>query len=148
MFRFIFWVSFVLEGFRFVINWIFQVGSSFPKKKDLESPAVGVFFPWGFQECLHLGCWTKVLFSLVTACLCLFLHDDAAFVINSWLGQPLGASDEMMSRQEQVDKNTSIQHLWTHSALYINTTYTGADMCIYIFYICIHICMHIHIYIY
>jgi len=45
MFRFIFCVSFVLEGFRFVINWIFQVGSSFPKKKDLESPAVGVFFP-------------------------------------------------------------------------------------------------------
>ncbi|CAL1139572.1 unnamed protein product [Cladocopium goreaui] len=33
------------------------------------------------EECLRLGCWTKVLFSLVTACLCLFLHDDAAFVI-------------------------------------------------------------------
>ena len=33
------------------------------------------------EECFHLGCWTKVLFSLVTACLCLFLHDDAAFVI-------------------------------------------------------------------
>ena len=76
-----FWVSFVLEGFRFVINWIFQVGSSFPKKKRPGIPCSWCFFPWGFQECLRLGCWTKVLFSLVTACLCLFLHDDAAFVI-------------------------------------------------------------------
>lgn len=33
------------------------------------------------EECLRLGCWMKVLFSLVTACLCLFLHNDAAFVI-------------------------------------------------------------------
>ena len=39
-----FWVSFVLEGFRFVINWIFQVGPSVPKKKRTWNPLQLVFF--------------------------------------------------------------------------------------------------------
>ena len=44
MFRFIFWVSFVLEGFRFVINWIFQVGPSVPKKRRTWNPLQLVLF--------------------------------------------------------------------------------------------------------
>ena len=54
MFRFIFWVSFVLEGFRFVINWIFQVGSSFPKKKTW-NPLQLVFFSLGLPGVLAPG---------------------------------------------------------------------------------------------
>ena len=54
MFRFIFWVKFVLEGFRFVINWIFQVGSSFPKKK-IWNPLQLVFFSLGLPGVLAPG---------------------------------------------------------------------------------------------
>ena len=54
MFRFIFWVSFVLEGFSFVINWIFKLVHLFPKKEDLESPAVG-FFSLGLPGVLAPG---------------------------------------------------------------------------------------------
>ena len=55
MFRFIFWVSFVLEGFSFVINWIFQVGSSFPKKGGPGIPCSWCFFPLGLPGVLAPG---------------------------------------------------------------------------------------------
>ena len=116
---FFFWVSFVLEGFRFVINWIFQVGPSVPKKRRTWNPLQlvlfsrlpGVFAPRLLDEGpLLSGHRLPVPLPPRWCSLC-----DRT---RGWAkGQPLGAS-EMMSRQEQVDKKTSIQHLWTQHVHY------------------------------
>ena len=79
-------------------------------------------------------CWMKVLFSLVTACLCFVLHDDATFVIELVAGLP--------SRSK---------HQSTHptGAPYIKTTYTGANITyIRTVYVCMYIYIYMHIYIY